>query len=884
MKIFRKIIVYFLIIGGILITLAAVLGRIFEKEITQYVVSGLNKQIRTKVEVGDVKLSFLRKFPDASLELKDIVLFSVLDNDTLLQARRLYLRFNVAKLLSRQYLVKEVHIHAGMLNLLVDKDGNKNYVFWDRTTGNNKESYLLDIDNLKLTDINLFFENQATDMAISGMVIKGRFRGNFSREDYSLTAGLDGILYRYSKKGEDYFQDQKISGSASLSVDPMTIEILSGGLEMDRQKLAVSGKIIRPRPLEYDLNISGQFLDLDKVLRYGLVKGMKIPDDLQAGGTLAFQASVTGMASQTQMPRIDAGFTLKDGWLKAAAFPYGIREFRTEGKYTNGNRQRPVSSGIQLNHTSLLYGNSRLGGDYSILDLTHPRIDYHIKAELDLADLPSLISTDSVFRYMDGMLYAEINAKGTQSSPVKMTRNEFMKHQYDARFRLDEVDLGLAYKSIDMHDLSGELSYQDHLTIHSLDGKIEDIEISLTGRADNLLEFLFTNSGNLWLDSDIYITRADLNKLPFLKLDDESMPDRDTIQLPDRLYVKTRYRIDALRVKKFQADQVAGELSYRPRRLTISRLDLHSMSGQINTEGILEQQQNRQFLVKSISKVSGIDITRAFSSFENFGQDFIMDKHIRGKFSGFVNFSAGLNEIMKIKKETILADCDIVIKDGELSGFEPMQKLSRFIDVKELEDIRFSTLTNQIYIRNEEVVIPRMDINSSAFDLTGSGLHGFDNKFTYKIKVSLSDLLSRKGNKPNEHESEFGTIADDGEEGVFIYLIVEGSDQGTIVRYDKRGAVQNMKNQLREEKKELKGILNEEFGLFKKDSVLKGEKGKDIESGFKMEWEEDAKGGIRTDTLKKNNKPGQDRFTIVWDDEETDTLNIEGKKRQRRKK
>jgi hypothetical protein len=884
LKTFRKIIVSFVVIGSILITIAAVLGRIYEDEITQYVVSGLNRQIRTKAEVGDVKLSFLRKFPDASLELKDIVLFSVLDTDTLLQARRLYLRFNVAKLLRRQYLVKEVHIHAGVLNLLVDKDGNKNYVFWKRTTENNEESYLLDIDNLKLTDINLNFENNATDMAISGMVDKGRFKGNFSRENYSLTAGMDGILYHYTKKGTAYFQNQKISASASLSVDPMTIEILSGELDMDGQLLAVSGKIIRPRPLEYDLSITSQILDLDKVLRYGLVKGMKIPGDLQAGGTFTFRASVTGMASQTQIPRIEAGFSLKDGWLKAAALPYGIREFRTDGQYTNGKWQGPESSRIQLNHTSLLYGNSRLGGDYSIQDLTHPRIDYHIKAELDLADVPSLISTDSAFRYMEGMLYAEINVTGAQSSLEKITRHELLNHRFDAKFRMDGVNLGLTYGSLDMHDLSGEFTFRDHLTIRSLDGKIENTEVSLTGRADNFLEFLFTKTGNLWLDSDIYITRADLNKLPFLKRVDESMPDRDTIHLPDRLYVNSRYRIDELLVRKFQADQVAGELSYRPRRLTIPRLNLHSMSGQIKTEGMLEQQQNRQFLVKSISTVSGIDITRTFSSFENFGQDFIMDKHIRGKFSGFVNFSAGLNESMKIKKETILADCDIVIQDGELSGFEPMMKLSRFIDVKELEDIKFSTLTNQIYIRNEEVVIPKMDINSSAFDLTGSGLHGFDNKFTYQVKVSLSEFLSRKGNNPGGQKSEFGTIADDGEEGVFIYLIIEGSDMGTVVRYDRRGAIQNMKNQLREEKKELREILNEEFGLFKKDSALQGEKQKADENRYSMEWEEDARGGIRTDTLQKSNKSDQERFTIVWDDEESDTISTVGKKRRRRKK
>jgi len=885
LKIFRKIIISFLIIGGILVAVAAILGRIYEDRITQYVVSGFNKQISTKAEVGDVRLSFLRKFPDATIELKDVVLFSVQNTDTLLQAKRLYLRFNVARLLKRQYLIKEVHVQSGMLNLRVDQTGNKNYVFWKRQKETDGEAFLLDIDNLKLTGIYLDFQNMATDMALAGDVKKGRFKGNFSKEEFSLTAGIEGILHHYTKKGARYFQGQKISSSASLAVTPMMIEILSGDLNLAGQLLDVRGKIIRPRPLEYDLTLASRHLDLDKVLRFDLLKGMKIPGDLEAGGDVTFQARLTGMASKTKMPRIDASFSLNEGWLTASVVPYGIRDLKAEGHYSNGNRQGPESTSILLKNTSLLYGNSRIGGDYEIINLSHPRINYTIKAELDLADIPSLISTDSTFRDMDGMLYAEIGLKGTQESLSKIQQPELLKHQYDAKIRLEGVNLGLTYKSIDLKNLTGELIFKDHLMIRSLDGHIEDIEVSLSGRADNLLEFLFTKSGNLWLDSDIYVSRADLNNLPILKQDNENNTITDTINLPDRLFIKTRYWIEELMVKKFQARQVTGELIYQPRRLSIPRLNLHSMQGQIDTEGILEQQQNGQFLVKSISKVSDIDITGVFNSFENFGQDFIMDKHIRGELSGLVNFSAGLSEKMKIRKETILADCDIVIQDGELSGFEPMRKLSRFIDVEELEDIKFSTLTNQIFIRNEEVIIPKMDINSSAFDLTGSGLHGFDKNFTYKVKVSLSELLSKKAKKPDKSESEFGVIEDDGLGRVFIYLIIEGSDQGTEVRYDRRGAVQNIKDQFKEEKKVLREILNEEFGLFDKDSTLRGETEDDKDSKFLLEWEEDPDRDIKIDSDRRDNKSDKEGFTIVWDDEEeSDTVIVEEKKRRRRKK
>jgi hypothetical protein len=895
LKLFRRIVLSLLITGGILVAAAVILGRIFEDRVTQYVVSGLNKQIRTKAEVVDVKLSFLKKFPDASLELKDVVLLSVPDflpsdfpgqnTDTLLLAKRLYLRFSVAKLLKRQYKIKEVHIHSGMLNLLVDRQGSKNYVFWEKQKGNGTENFLLEIDNLKMTNVNVKFENQALAMAMAGNIKKGTFRGNFSRAEYNLATGMEGIIYHYSKKGNSYFQNGKISSSASLSINPRMIEVLSGDLNLAGQHLAVKGKIIRPGPLEYDLTLISKHMDLDELLRFEMIKGIQIPADLKAGGDITFQASITGMASKTQMPRIDASFSLSDGWLTASVIPYGIRELKTEGQYSNGNRQGRASTRIILRNASMIYGNSRLGGNYEVINLNRPQIDYTIKAELDLADVPSLFSVDSIFRDMEGMLYAEIHLKGTQESLAKLQKSEWQKHRYDAKFRLEGVNLGLAYKSLNLKNLTGDLTFKDHLMIKSLTGSIEDIEVSLSGRADNLLDFLLTKSGNLWLNSDVYVGRADLNKLPFLKKDNIERSIKDSVNLPDRLYIKTSYWIDEMMINKFHASQVTGELVYKPRRLSIPRLNLNSMQGQIETEGILEQQQNSHFLVKSISNVSNINITGMFTSFENFGQDFIMDKHLKGELSGLVNFSAGLDEKMKIKKETILADCDIAIQDGELSGFEPMRKLSRFINVEELEDIKFSTLTNQIFIRNAEVIIPKMDIKSSAFDITGSGLHGFDKNFTYKVKVSLSEILSRKAKKPDKSESEFGVIEDDGLGRAFIYLIIDGSDQGTDVRYDRRGAVQNIRDQFSEEKKELKEILNEEFGLFKKDSTFRGDKDVEKTGKFILDWEEDSKSEKKTDSVSRQNKSDQKRFTIVWDDdEESDSVAVQEKIRRRKKK
>ncbi len=211
-------------------------------------------------------------------------------------------------------------------------------------------------------------------------------------------------------------------------------------------------------------------------------------------------------------------------------------------------------------------------------------------------------------------------------------------------------------------------------------------------------------------------------------------------------------------------------------------------------------------------------------------------------------------------------------------------ELSRYIEVEELENIRFSTLTNEIFIRNQEVVIPKMDIHSSAFDITASGIHGMNGEFNYRIRVALSELLAEKSRKPSEQESEFGIIEDDGLGKVYLYLIFAGDSKESRIRYDRKGAVENRREQMKEEKKKLREILNDEFGLFKKDTLPEEVSPGQHRPGFIIEWDENGDSTVK-EGPGKGNKQEEERFIIEWDeDKQADTLTTENKRRIRRRK
>ena len=106
-------------------------------------------------------------------------------------------------------------------------------------------------------------------------------------------------------------------------------------------------------------------------------------------------------------------------------------------------------------------------------------------------------------------------------------------------------------------------------------------------------------------------------------------------------------------------------------------------------------------------------------------------------------------------------------------------------------------------------------------------------------------MLGKKSRKAKIENTEFGVIEDDGL-GMWLFLTMTGTVDSPIIKYDKKGYLQKIGADFREEKQTLKQILNEEFGWFKKDTTIT-EKKKDKNK-------------------KKKEKFGDDYFIIEWDE------------------
>jgi hypothetical protein len=216
--------------------------------------------------------------------------------------------------------------------------------------------------------------------------------------------------------------------------------------------------------------------------------------------------------------------------------------------------------------------------------------------------------------------------------------------------------------------------------------------------------------------------------------------------------------------------------------------------------------------VVSSFKLNGIYLDSVFYVFENFYQDFIQDKHLKGQAYADVELEMVLNEQLHLIASTLISDISATIKNGELNNFEPLKKLNKYIDDESLSKLRFADLKNEIHIENKTIYIPQMDIKSNATDIRLSGTHTFDQHIDYRVVAPL------RGKKKMDPDEAFGAVEDDGSGKPKIFLKITGTTDKYEVSLDKDAVKKKIAGDLKKEVQELKDAFKQK-GIKKKKEL-----------------------------------------------------------------
>jgi hypothetical protein len=202
-------------------------------------------------------------------------------------------------------------------------------------------------------------------------------------------------------------------------------------------------------------------------------------------------------------------------------------------------------------------------------------------------------------------------------------------------------------------------------------------------------------------------------------------------------------KANALEYKKFQATNIKAAVVLKNNTIIFDSVSLNHASGSIMLSGFVKSEEpNNSLNIHTV--INNVDIDKMLFSFENFGQDAITEKNIRGKFKADVNFLGSMNNDQEMVPGSMDGNVEFSLKNGELIDFEPVENISKKVfKNRNFSDVRFAELKDRFDIKGSAIKINRMEIESTVITLFVEGIYDTKKGTDMSIQVPLSNLKAR---------------------------------------------------------------------------------------------------------------------------------------------
>jgi hypothetical protein len=837
---------------------------IYEDEVKQYAIEQLNKSLKVTVKAPKIDLTIWDQFPNSSLRFSDVLIpdyLSVDAKDTMFYAKHIYLSFDFWDMMGGNYKVQKVTIEDGVFNLKINSKGEQNFdIFKKDSTENSNNKFSFELKEVIGKNLHINYIDSLTNSHFETHSNEMLFSGNFNEENFLMKIKSDLILNQIKSDDVSYVKEKNASIDVALNINNKiglyTIE--KGAINLEELLFNVNGTYaMRDSNDRVDLKIKGKNIDLASAFSILPKKYAKDIKNYKAKGLVVFEADVNGFINDAQSPHITAEFYLKDGSMTEMVSGVTLKDLSLDGVYDSDNK------GVSTLNIKDIEGSIDVGkikGELLVEDFSAPKITIKTNGEINLNQLKKFAKINTIEK-LSGLTTFNLSFIG------KQTPEEFKILSSNGLFHFNDVTLKLPTSNINYTKIYGDIVLkQNDAAISNFHGFAEDSDFRLDGAMKNLLQYILKPEQILTIEADLRSNKLNLDHL--LVSDNQNTTstissDNSTtpFSLPNDIHLNLKSQIEELNYGKFNATKVTGIVTLYNQNLSAKNFSFKANDGSYVCSTNMLQNPDYSFSWNTNVTAKEVDIENFFYEMDNFGQTFITEKNIKGTANISLNMAALMNNDLTIQSESILAEIQLQILKGELNDQTSMIEIADYlnsmkiiklvIDTEQLQkkmaNIKFSELSNTITIKNSQIMIPKMTISSNVMDINLSGIHGFNDEIDYHFDFTLRKLYYKK-----PQDDFFGPVADD-ELGKRLFLRMYGNLEDPQYALDNEEKHEIMKQNIEQEKKDVKSILKSELGLFKKDSTVHNYVApKKTEPTFEIKWEE-------FDEKEKNQKTEQNK-------------------------
>jgi hypothetical protein len=752
------------------------------------------------VEVDkDVQLSLLYYFPELSIIFKEVRIY---EPDNQLQQPfstigKIAISFNLWDLWNGNYVIKRLTLENGKIHLRTNSDGTHNFtIIKDDTTSSSKD---FAIEQIGLKNIDFSYDLLNSHQRYAFYIYDNTAQLSYNGDRYDIQSQGKWLSNGIEINGSSFLNQKNINPQAHLSyfTETQILHILPSILQIDHGKYYLNG-LWDNQQNKINLDFKGDKSNLSTLTALLPPSYTSQLNTYKLTGNLYFEGKINGVIDNSNQPLIDINFGMDQATIEHSDLKSQIKNASFKGHYSNGAQHSLQSSSLSLNNIQASLNNEIIKGDFYYENFSNPYIKFDLQGTLHLSWI-SLFLPKGTFESCMGSLHVDIKGDGRLEALNKKSTID----QFNSEGDIDIQALDFKLKNYD-----NRITVKNgHLTFNKNDVAAQDINItigktqmSVHGLFKNLIGKIIHPERTMFIqvivDADqIYgneLMRSDARK-------QESSNESFLLPQFKDYIMEIELNANSIEYNKFKAGKVNSRISWSYPYLEFRKSSMKFCGGNYQGNTTVKVLNEKLVEIKSDSKIQNMHLDSVFYVFDNFSQSFITQKHLKGQITSDISFIMQLDNKLNIPQESLVCDADIIITNGELIQFEPLNKISKFVDGTHLNHVKFSELKNHILIYNQIIQIPEMKIKSNIGEMSISGSHTFDNHINYYIGYPLKNIKKEK----LDPDATFGAIRTSEHGEMKLFLIVKGTTDNFSITYDTKKVKEKIITDIKKEKDEL---------------------------------------------------------------------------------
>jgi hypothetical protein len=766
-----------------------------KKELLEKARTAFRSRLGGESEIGALDISFFRHFPSITVRLSAVTIRDSAwqqHHHDLLKAGDVFLSCNLWKsLLTRRVQLGRIDLEHGQVYLYTDSTGYTNtYLLRDRNP--DKAGKSADPPDIGITDMHFVMERQDKHKLFE-FDIRQLHCSITMPSERQLHLVLDPEIlvnsFAFNTDKGSFIKGKTLTGRFAIDYNTASkiVQFNKATVRVDGHPFVFTGRFfpsVSPDPfiltIETENALWRQVTALltpniqQKLDQYDIDKPLTIHAQLDAG------------AADDPEPQIQVRTAVENASVETPPGRFTEATFKASftNEWVHGQKRGDENSGIRLlAFTGRLLGLPLRSDSIVITNLKHPQASCDLHSYFGLALLNDITGSQTL-QFTGGSGKMDLTYKGP------LSENDTTGTAVNGSLDLDSAALTYLPYQFRLTEGKGRLLFSNQdLLIDQLVMQVGTSRVRIKGIAKNMIALLDRNAENVGLDLSLSTPRLELEDV--VTLAGQSQPSKSkskgnsvfgaTFSRVDHLLkdgaIHVGLEADNISYKKFTGAHARADLVFDDHQIRLSRLTVEQGAGSMELKAVLNRQgQGGVNPLTLESHLEGVDLPKIFTAFNDFGQDAITSKNLKGTLTADIKVNGALTNKVKVAPKSLKGTINFTIRDGQLVDFTPIQEIhQKALKNRDLSDVRFTELTNELDVDSTTLTVHRMEINSTAFTLFVEGTYDLKTGSDMSLQIPLRNL-----SKDRDQDIPPESRGNDGKAGLSVRLRAKTGPDGKL--------------------------------------------------------------------------------------------------------